>query len=968
MAEALPRITGSTHVLPFSNLSPVDFERLCLALVSREGYERAEHVGASGSDGGRDIVAHRNGRQVVFQCKRYQTLQPKDAEAVVEKILSLPEKERPNELILVTSCMVSSEARERARTKAGSIDFQVWALTELDERVNRHPDLVARFFQIPSQTTLSKRTPEAGSPLRERLVKKTLRWGRGVLVIAMLMMVAGWLMLEKYEPAVSSERGATFSPASLNRTKVPLRPSLAVMTFENRSGDGSLDWLSTAFAEAVSAKLGLTGDIRAVDRLDVSFVETDLLLDRPSVLSSRNLERIRNLLGVEFVLGGAYDTTSGPSQIRLALTLYDTRKGIAVAETQGRGEVSNWLNLADSSTGDRAETSIRRALQLPPAPPSQERLRALFPKDAAAARLYFQGLEHEHRFDPASSLEFFRESAKIDLHPLALAALAKTHYRLGQLPEGSHAIRAAMNTSRDLPETFRREIEIIDRKLAFDYERVAESVNSLFRDLYADDLSFGLRAAQAFVEAGSPGLAKPIIEELRRLPFAEKHPGIELLEADALLVQQNYKAAQGSAERAIDKARALGAIRHEALARTQLATILSYMGCPSQAVDQCRKARDGFRKTGDLKGEAQCLEHTALYYQGFDIHRAEEYYREAISRYEDLGDQQERRRVLGSLNSILTQMGRTVEAEGDAQEAPLEEGMASYEDGRDFYSAGNLDGAETKFNETQKTFSDNRLPDDEAIVLAHLGEIKLIRGKPKEAYELYSRALDIHEKIGSAAYVSDLVGLGRVYVLEGKYPAAKIRLDEAVRWLRSGCNSGSEPEAIALHDVAAWAEAFLALAELELLSGNIVRSEGLIRSILDQEVRDLGPFRSRALSLEARLLLTQDKVKLARERVTEAGKLTSGDFRALREAEITEARVLAAEGNERLAVEKLDGITSRCADAGQVLYELESSLAAGKIELERINGSRSRLENLRDRAAELQIGQVVRRIDSTLRE
>ena len=49
MAQSKPSITGTTHTLPFDRLSPRDFERLCLWLVEREGFERAEHLGAAGA-------------------------------------------------------------------------------------------------------------------------------------------------------------------------------------------------------------------------------------------------------------------------------------------------------------------------------------------------------------------------------------------------------------------------------------------------------------------------------------------------------------------------------------------------------------------------------------------------------------------------------------------------------------------------------------------------------------------------------------------------------------------------------------------------------------------------------------------------------------------------------------------------------------------------------------------------------
>lgn len=53
---AKPFRTATSHRLPFQELSPLDFERLCLWLVRREGYERAEHFGEAGGEGGRDVV------------------------------------------------------------------------------------------------------------------------------------------------------------------------------------------------------------------------------------------------------------------------------------------------------------------------------------------------------------------------------------------------------------------------------------------------------------------------------------------------------------------------------------------------------------------------------------------------------------------------------------------------------------------------------------------------------------------------------------------------------------------------------------------------------------------------------------------------------------------------------------------------------------------------------------------------
>ena len=152
MSTDRPPATGSRHPLPFEKLSPEDFERLCYALVRREGYDAAEHEGAAGADEGCDILAQQNGQRVIFQCKRYPRLSPSDAAAVVDKILDLPADQRPQKLVLIVAGTASHQARERFRERAGSMACEVWARTELDERVHRDPNLLEQFFALPSGT------------------------------------------------------------------------------------------------------------------------------------------------------------------------------------------------------------------------------------------------------------------------------------------------------------------------------------------------------------------------------------------------------------------------------------------------------------------------------------------------------------------------------------------------------------------------------------------------------------------------------------------------------------------------------------------------------------------------------------------------------------------------------------------------------------------------------------------------
>jgi len=110
-------ITGTTHTLPFHQLSPCHFERMCLWLVEREGFERAERLGAADSEQAHGIVAWHQDQLWAFQCKRVQHFYPADAKAEVDKVLGLPEDLRPAALVFLVACDVSAETRRRARAR-----------------------------------------------------------------------------------------------------------------------------------------------------------------------------------------------------------------------------------------------------------------------------------------------------------------------------------------------------------------------------------------------------------------------------------------------------------------------------------------------------------------------------------------------------------------------------------------------------------------------------------------------------------------------------------------------------------------------------------------------------------------------------------------------------------------------------------------------------------------------------------
>jgi len=149
--SAKPKVTGSRHILPFLELAPASFERLCLWLVRAEGFGDAEHYGSGGSDHGRDVVALKRvgdgTERWCFQCKRSRTVRSAELKWEIDKILSL-DHERPAGVVFVVAGTVSARQRDAVRDHAAARDLACffWARTELDALVKNHPTLLREFF------------------------------------------------------------------------------------------------------------------------------------------------------------------------------------------------------------------------------------------------------------------------------------------------------------------------------------------------------------------------------------------------------------------------------------------------------------------------------------------------------------------------------------------------------------------------------------------------------------------------------------------------------------------------------------------------------------------------------------------------------------------------------------------------------------------------------------------------------
>jgi hypothetical protein len=159
-----PAVTGTNHLLPFGELSPDQFERLCLWLVELGGHARAEHLGEAGSEQGRDVTAWRGEQLWYFQCKRYQKINAPTLIAEVEKYnehIQAGTIAKPHGIVFVTNAVLSAKVRKTVGEfcQKHGYAYEFWARTELDLKVKKHEAIVKEFFNLSLPPAASTKAP-----------------------------------------------------------------------------------------------------------------------------------------------------------------------------------------------------------------------------------------------------------------------------------------------------------------------------------------------------------------------------------------------------------------------------------------------------------------------------------------------------------------------------------------------------------------------------------------------------------------------------------------------------------------------------------------------------------------------------------------------------------------------------------------------------------------------------------------
>jgi len=752
---------------------------------------------------------------------------------------------------------------------------------------------------------------------------------------------------------------------------IKTRRSVAVLGFKNVSGRPEEAWLSTALSEMLTTELAAGEQLRTVPGENVARMKVDLSLPDADTYGKETLGKIRQNLGTDDVVLGAYVPLE-KGQIRLDLRLQNTAEGETLAVVSEKGTEEQLDDLVQ-----RAGLRVREKLGAGAVSDAEAAaVKASLPSNPVAAKFYAEGIAKLRVFDNLAARDLLQKAVQADpQHALAHAFLSAAWSGLGYDEKAAAEAKRAFDLSGNLSRQDHLSVEGLYRDSTREWDKAIEIYKTLY-GFFPDNLDYGLLLARAQVRGGNGKGALDTVEGLRKMPAPQKDdPRIDLAEASAAQSISDFAHELKAATQAADKGKASGARLLVARALLFEGVALRKTGKQKEATAATEDARKIYEAAGDRNGVAASLnsEANALANQG-DVAGSKKMYESAYAIYHEIGNTVGAAKALDNIGTVISDAGdleggKKLSAQalallretGDKTDiANTTNNLATY-----LTLEGDLAGATKLFRESIEVSREVGDKGGQANALSNIGELLAQQGDVAGSKAAFSESLRLHTETGlkdATAYQHD--GLGKLLMDSGDLAGAlqhfqqtqavsketdeKPLLPAALGGMGTVLMQQGKPDearkafeqALAIDKEISYqqeySEVSMALAELDLEEGRLAEAQATIPAAIKVfHASKLSDDEIAAHALLARVLLKAGKPGEARKEI-ESGLASAGktqnrlvglDFA------IADALVLAASGKGADANRILSGVIADAKKMGLVRYELEARLASGEIGL-----------------------------------
>ena len=163
---------------------------------------------------------------------------------------------------------------------------------------------------------------------------------------ALLLLVVGWMVM----------RGGTESGAGGAGTEAgaDAKPSVAVLYFDNLTGDEDMNWLRTGLADMLVTDLSQLSNVRVVGTDRVYQILKDLDMLDESITSAETVQEVADQADVKTVLLGSFAKVGDTLRINVKVQDAATGEIVGTERVEGAGGDNLFALVDDLSTSLRS--------------------------------------------------------------------------------------------------------------------------------------------------------------------------------------------------------------------------------------------------------------------------------------------------------------------------------------------------------------------------------------------------------------------------------------------------------------------------------------------------------------------------------------------------------------------------------------------------------------------------------------
>jgi tetratricopeptide (TPR) repeat protein/predicted Ser/Thr protein kinase len=248
------------------------------------------------------------------------------------------------------------------------------------------------------------------------------------------------------------------------------KPSVAVLYFDNTTGDKELDWMRTGITEMVVTDLSQSQGIEVVGTDRLYGILAELKREDDRVMTAEVISQIAERTGVTNVVVGSYARSGDAIRINVRLQEAGTGRIISSERVDGTNKSALFSMIDELSRrirtkfeGLQADTALLTRPGSPPATAGDRGVQEISTSSVEAYRLYAEGNELHLRNREAAAMVLFEKAAALD-PSFAMAHLKKavTEHNLGNFARRDQSTAQALRFADRLTPAHRAYIEAFD--------------------------------------------------------------------------------------------------------------------------------------------------------------------------------------------------------------------------------------------------------------------------------------------------------------------------------------------------------------------------------------------------------------------------------------------------------------------------------------------------------------------------